>query len=64
MFREVSVPVSPTSKKCQALDMAQKLKQEKRKHQDPLDQVNVETDNESNSGRSAIHIEDSMLGSP
>ena len=40
--------------------MAQKLQQNKRKHQDPLDQVTIETDNDSDSGR--LDIQNDYLG--
>lgn len=44
--------------------MAQKLQKNKRKHQDPIDIVTVETDHDNDSGRSDIRIEDYVLGSP
>lgn len=50
LFKELNVHVSPTSKKYQALDMVQKLQHKIQKHHDPLDQVNAETDNVSDSG--------------
>ncbi|CAH1424953.1 unnamed protein product [Lactuca virosa] len=64
LFREVHVPVVPTSKKLQALDMAQKLQKKKSKHQDPLDQVTIEADNDSDSGRLDIQNDYSRHESP
>lgn len=64
LFRVVYVPISHASKKRQATDMAQKLNKNKRKHQDPLDNVIVKTDHDSDSGRSDGRIEDFVLGSP
>ena len=58
------VPVSPTLKKCQALHMSQNLEQKKTRHKDPLCQVTVETDNDSDSGRSDISNEYFGIRSP
>ncbi|CAI9286818.1 unnamed protein product [Lactuca saligna] len=64
LFCEVSIPVSLASKKRQALDMAHKLQKNKCKIPVLLDNVKVKTDQDSDSERSYIRIEDSFTGSP
>ncbi|CAI9293187.1 unnamed protein product [Lactuca saligna] len=61
---EVPCLGSPTSKKCQALDVAQQLK--RRKHDQfrvPLENVHVETEQGSESDKTDIRIEYSFIGS-
>lgn len=62
LFHDIPVSASPASKKRRAFDMAHILQQKKKKHQDPLDQVTVETDNDSESGDN--RYDDFGVGSP
>lgn len=58
LYCEVSILVSPASKKRQALEMAHKLRKKKHKIPVPLDNVTVETDHNCDSERSEICVED------
>lgn len=64
MLREVHVPISPASKKIQAIDMAHKLLKKKHKSPVPLEKVTVKTDHECDSERLDMWIEDSVIRSP
>ncbi|CAH1424012.1 unnamed protein product [Lactuca virosa] len=56
LFREVTVPGSPTSKKHRAIDMAQKLNKKKHEVQVPLENVTFETKHDSDSDSLRVSI--------